>query len=99
MGSDLKPCPSCGTDDVYSEDSIYSGKHVWFVNCTECGMTGPISDECEKAFTSWNTLPRKIKLIKELPTEEGGYFWCEGDGQEVEHCFLQMKNLTVLLRL
>lgn len=70
--NDLKPCPnpSCGNPNVSVDICCDSS----YVSCPVCYLEGPIGD-LEYAKEKWNALPRKIKMTKELPTEEGSYFW------------------------
>lgn len=37
MAEELKPCPSCGTTDVFLKEQ----KPVFFVACAYCSMQGP----------------------------------------------------------
>lgn len=50
--SKLLPCPFCGSDAEYWEDSGYSDKHV--IECGECGCSKR-SEYYNFVFEEWNT--------------------------------------------
>lgn len=75
MTSELKPCPSCGSENIDGESALYG-----YIRCCDCGTQGPDQIDAEDG---WNSLPRKIKLTKELPSEVGDYYWTRGNGYSV----------------
>lgn len=45
----LKPCPFCGSDNIYLELGIYA-----WVRCGGCGAYGPYVTERDDAVRLWN---------------------------------------------
>ena len=74
----LKPCPGCGSDDVYicawTEGMGSLSENVGEIRC-DCGFRGPqrFGDNAgEEAIEPWNHRPREQKLearIEELKKE------------------------------
>lgn len=46
-----KPCPFCGSGDVTIES--YNNGEWFFVDCRECGATGPEEPTATKAALAW----------------------------------------------
>ncbi|WP_039858137.1 Lar family restriction alleviation protein [Novosphingobium pentaromativorans] len=51
-GSELKPCPFCGSRDVGYFEHVYA-RH-FSVMCKSCGAEGPPRSEHEEAARLWN---------------------------------------------
>lgn len=61
----LKECPSCDT----LQDHLESNTEIWahddkrtFIQCCECGMTGPHATSLAEAIFLWNKLPRNRRM-------------------------------------
>lgn len=55
---ELKPCPHCGSIDVYVRGRINAQ-----VTCRICGMEGPEPWGNKAAIAAWNNLPRMSTII------------------------------------
>jgi len=52
MGIDIEPCPFCGNDDP--QWSADDAETVLWLECDECGATGPTAQTHEEAADLWN---------------------------------------------
>ena len=57
---ELKPCPFCGSKDVYLHENTLGDSYV---RCPKCSTTGPSSSSEEQAVKWWNM----IKVREENP--------------------------------
>lgn len=50
---ELKPCPFCGSTDIWN---LEAGRNtdMWFVQCQDCCATFPHFDSEEEAAEAWN---------------------------------------------
>lgn len=78
MGDVHPPCPFCGEPGVFAltEDRVDDAP-FWYVDCSQCGATGPVSDTELLAWQAWDTrfvdtlyLPRILQAIVESSREE-----------------------------
>jgi Lar family restriction alleviation protein len=79
MSDDLKPCPFCGGKAEHSIGKTGDGKPWHYVECVDCGATGPTPDYADHNIAviecraeAWNTradrieeLEAEIKLLSE----------------------------------
>ncbi len=65
MGSNIEPCPFCGSRDVRSSVAISR------VICNECGASGPMAMIDNDAKEKWNKPPREDEVV-ELPKDADG---------------------------
>ena len=59
MSEELKPCPFCGSKEVYTQTFTIGGisnNWLWNVKCTEqgCFAEGPICNSEKEAISAWN---------------------------------------------
>ena len=54
----LKPCPFCGSTDVYTMGHKDDG---WYARCNKCSAEGPTGETDEKAKKAWNTRQKAKK--------------------------------------
>ena len=70
--TDLKPCPACGSDDLWEggESSSFAPEWNW-VECCDCGMRGPEKYQNDPIThrQAWNDLPRGWKPIDQMPKD------------------------------
>ena len=59
----LKPCPFCGSTDVAV---IGNDDRLFNVECSDCGILGPVSSSYEYAVLYWNNRPREVELFKKI---------------------------------
>jgi hypothetical protein len=52
----MKPCPNCGSSQIFRGTDTYKLKHEY---CDDCGLTGPRDDPDGK---KWDSLPRRGEL-------------------------------------
>lgn len=52
VSKELKPCPFCGTTP---EHVVSNGCENMFVECHQCGTSGPVEADENSAITAWNT--------------------------------------------
>ncbi len=70
--SNLKPCPSCKSNDValntWSNSSLVTG---CFIRCYSCQTCGPTAEDIESAYEEWNNMPRIMRQedMIELPKD------------------------------
>ena len=78
---ELKPCPAwaCQGELVESKQDGDS----FYIECTECGMRGPVEPDPYHAQQSWNWLPRALTWTHEPPKVAGWYWWRTSKGQNV----------------
>lgn len=93
MTEALKPCPFCGSEDVYSYDPEW-------VTCPNCGAEGPPEVTCELAIKSWNcraspssevqTDPEALRVIADcacrfdgLDPSQAGMMVYDDDGKQI----------------
>lgn len=78
---ELKPCPAwaCQGELVESKQDGDS----FYIECTECGMRGPVELDPYHAQQSWNWLPRALRWTHEPPKVAGWYWWRTSKGQNV----------------
>lgn len=50
--NELKPCPFCGSKDVFAVPTDAFWGHV--VSCNNCGASGPMASTEEEAIAGWN---------------------------------------------
>lgn len=72
MEYELKPCPYCGSVDVYISSAAF-GRH--YVLCRVCLMRGPEMTNMDSAKMAWNGLPRALVWSSDPPTEPGFWWW------------------------
>lgn len=68
MNETLKGCPlpECASSDV---GLTSSGMEQHFVECRDCGTSGPVDAIDYKAITRWNSLPRPDTGLREALEE------------------------------
>lgn len=79
---EIKPCPFCGSEDLYVRDN--SGHYV---ACKNCDAYGPYGKDDEEAIQLWNLAPRKddVKMEKNcgncvhISKEVDGKVYCTQD--------------------
>ena len=66
---ELKPCPAwaCQGELVESKQDGDS----FYIECTECGMRGPVEPDPDHAQHSWDWLPRALPWTHEPPKVAG----------------------------
>lgn len=66
---ELKPCPAwaCQGELVESKQDGDS----FYIECTECGMRGPVEPDPYHAQQSWDWLPRALPWTHEPPKVAG----------------------------
>jgi hypothetical protein len=52
----MKPCPNCGSSQIFRGTDTYKLKHEY---CDDCGLTGPRDDP---DGLKWDSLPRRGEL-------------------------------------
>ena len=69
--TELKPCPFCGCEDIYSSIHIVDAK----ILCPECGARGPSEHSIEDASNAWNSRPSPWLSVEEhgYPEREGWF--------------------------
>ena len=61
---DLKPCPFCGSDDLFP----YDGEHYSSIICIDCRAEGPRviidseNDSCKRAKELWNKRSECVEM-------------------------------------
>ena len=70
----LLPCPNCGSDHLYTNETNYYDLELKAVACSSCRMIGPKHPSEEKIVELWNKLPRALRWTKEKPTVPGIYW-------------------------
>jgi len=55
MTEKLKPCPFCGSRNVYHGSYTITKPHIFGADCDNCDAKGPIKDNKEDAAKAWNT--------------------------------------------
>ena len=85
MTSELKPCPFCGSKKVF-----LCGWSIFFVNCEECGASGPAvlcegrpEKEKARAVEAWNTQAERTCRNVE---STGLFFECSECGESDYEC-------------
>ncbi|MDX7992309.1 restriction alleviation protein, Lar family [Xenorhabdus sp. psl] len=58
MANKLKPCPFCNSD--HTEMFAYAEDSWFFVQCTDCGATGPEDHDHNSAIQAWNQRANNI---------------------------------------
>ena len=48
---ELKPCPFCGSKEVYLDKP---DTHCFYVFCANCGVNGTTANTRERAVKAWN---------------------------------------------
>jgi len=73
---ELKPCPAwaCQGELVESKQDGDS----FYIECTECGMRGPVEPDPYHAQQSWNWLPRALTWTHEPPVVAGEVYLAKG---------------------
>ena len=71
MSDDLKPCPFCGGKAEHSIGKTGDGKPWHYVECVDCGATGPTPDYADHNIAviecraeAWNTRADRIKELE-----------------------------------
>lgn len=56
MSEELKPCPFCGSKEVYRGTFALGPNMPWNFNikCMDCFAEGPICDTEQEAISAWN---------------------------------------------
>ena len=63
MNEELKPCPFCGSEDVFLEDASDKNGELWVVGCNKCFVAfsagSESSEGCadatrEETIAAWN---------------------------------------------
>ena len=65
--SDLRPCPFCGSDEVFVSQTVQGSSWVVCENM-HCGANGPMLSSAAEAIIAWNTRTT-------VTTAEQGQFW------------------------
>ena len=68
----ILPCPAWACQGELIE-SKQDGEN-FYIECTECGMRGPVEPDPYHAQQSWNWLPRALRWTHELPKVAGTFF-------------------------
>ena len=68
----ILPCPAWACQGELIE-SKQDGEN-FYIECTECGMRGPVEPDPYHAQQSWNWLPRALRWTHEPPKVAGWYF-------------------------
>lgn len=76
MSNELKPCPFCGGEAQYSEESRF---HISWVYCSNCGAASGYRNTEAEAIAAWNT---RADEAPECEQEEFGW-GTEGDHARV----------------
>lgn len=50
----LKPCPFCGSDNIFVDEFWERYDEPYFVTCNGCGANGPYTRKKEEAIELWN---------------------------------------------
>lgn len=53
MPNELKPCPFCGSENIWVGD-VSRNYDIWFVQCETCGATFSHFDSEVEATEAWN---------------------------------------------
>jgi Lar family restriction alleviation protein len=71
MSNDLKSCPFCGGKAEHSIGKTGDGKPWHYVECVDCGATGPTPDYADHNIAviecraeAWNTRADRIKELE-----------------------------------
>ena len=71
MSNDLKPCPFCGGKAEHSIGKTGDGKPWHYVECVDCGATGPTPDYADHNIAviecraeAWNTRADRIEELE-----------------------------------
>ena len=48
---ELKPCPFCGSKDVFIDNP---DSHCFYVACANCGVNGTTTNTKARAIEAWN---------------------------------------------
>lgn len=52
---ELKPCPFCGGEaDCNNSGFVKNGRHMWAVECLQCGVVTEFFNEEAEAVEAWN---------------------------------------------
>jgi hypothetical protein len=54
MVETLRPCPFGCERKPTTDAATFPDGDFWFVECRECGMRGPLADNCDEAINAWN---------------------------------------------
>ena len=68
----ILPCPAWACQGELVE-SKQDGEN-FYIECTECGMRGPVEPDPYHAQQSWDWLPRALRWTHEPPKVAGWYF-------------------------
>ncbi len=62
MSEAIKPCPNCGSDELYVLPANLGGQ----VECPDCELSGPVNTEKQSGLVAWNAMPRREDFHDEL---------------------------------
>lgn len=93
MTEELKPCPACGASVRLEGGRQWHDRHRFIIRCEnlECGCVRIGDTERSECIRRWNSLPRALTWVKELPVEPGQYFCLWSDGS------VSAENLTAYI--
>lgn len=93
MTEELKPCPACGASVRLEGGRQWHDRHRFIIRCEnlECGCVRIGDTERSECIRRWNSLPRALTWVKELPVEPGQYFCRWSDGS------VSAENLTAYI--
>jgi Lar family restriction alleviation protein len=54
--TDHKPCPFCGSDDIFAIDDEYGNPLLrpWRIECESCETRGPSAETEDEAWDKWD---------------------------------------------
>lgn len=70
---EMKPCPFCGSDAKPVERKNPMSKWKWSVDCSSCGMSGPVEASQVAAIAAWN----KRGTVNQTTEREAFVSWLE----------------------
>lgn len=93
MPEKLNPCPACGASVRLEGGRQWHDRHRFIIRCEnlECGCVRIGDTERSECIRRWNSLPRALTWVKELPVEPGQYFCLWSDGS------VSAENLTAYI--